>query len=204
MGTETNLWVDRDVMVYGERNPATTGSAVAVEVDNYAPWLVGIDAAHHEIHHGTATWSYWLTASAATGASGAWYITTGSAGGGYLHFRITGIATSADKLTLKFWESASASSGYTASAVPVRRNRNASGTPNVTIYTGSGAIDASTELDRHYLGGGTGVGGAKSGGSSEADEEWVLAPSTTYALNYHNGSSGENIITLRVFAYQRA
>ena len=121
----------------------------------------------------------------------------------YPHIRITGIATSADKVTIKLYETVTSDSGFSESASPIARNRNVTGSAGYVIKTGSGAIvtTSATELDRHYIGGGTGVGGAKSGSTSAQDEEFVLKPETVYALHYHNGSSGDNVINVRIFSY---
>ena len=199
-GGAVDTFIDRDVLCYGERDPNGTASGVALEIDPVGPWLVTIPIEHHQIHEGEA-FSYWFNVSAATTASGAWYISTSS--GVYPHIRITGIATSADKVTIKLYETVTSDSGFSASASPIARNRNVTGSAGYVIKTGSGAIvtTSATELDRHYIGGGTGVGGAKSGSTSAQDEEFVLKPETVYALHYHNGSSGDNVINVRIFSY---
>jgi len=187
-----------DTPIYGVRNPGSTASGVALEVDNVGPWLVEIDVPHHEIHEGEA-FSYYYNSSLA--AASGWLGTFRSASATYTHFRITGISTTGANTTINLYENVAGTSGTSASAaIGVNRNRASATTSSVYSVTLSGTTSGTTLLDKHYVGGGTGTGGAKSGGTNAADEEFILNKATVYGLHYNSGTA-DNIVNVRVFWY---
>ena len=169
-----------------------------IDDDTGALSTMGVE--HYEIHEGEA-FSHFYTASLAANASAMWYFRTGAK---ETHFRITGIATSGPGFWVKLYENTANACGYSASAVVgVSRNRVDVGTSNLYDITASAngyTLSGATKLDQHYVGGGTGVGASKSGGTNAADEEFLLAPNTQYGLMYVS-TSADNVVNVRTFWY---
>ena len=181
-------------MGQGTLGMSTTGSAavIAIDDDTYSVAMIGTE--HHQIHEDTA-FSYSFSNSAATTASGA------------MGF-ITGISSTAGTFFVNLYEANTASGlsgsgGWTQSAYSARRNRNGTATGNIRWMGCSGNLinTSATLLDTHMIAGGTGVGGTKSGGTTGADEEFELKPSTVYALHYINSASFTSIFNIRAFHY---
>ena len=200
-GGAVDSFIDRDVLAYGERNPGGTASAVALEIDTVGPWLVVMDEIHHEIHEGEG-WSHYLNTSAAAASGYLGVFRSSSATN--MHFRLTGIDTSNAGTKIRLVETVTSDSGFSASAaMGVNRYRDSAATSCATLMTCSGAITASSILDQHYVGGGTGVGGTGVGGTSAEAEEFILKKATTYGI-WYNSATADNNINVRMFWYNEA
>lgn len=195
-------------MAQGTLGMNANGCAAVVAIDDDTTALVDIGTAHYYIHE-DAAFGFTYTSSAATTASAGIVFITGTKES---HLRLASAQSSRDKLLVTLLESQSASGitssgGWSSSAYSVNRNRATQTTlSNIKWYeSDSGAIlDASaTTLETYFIGGGSalGAGGVKSGGSSAADEEFVLAPSSLYAVKWRNDSSATNAFSLRFFHY---
>lgn len=192
-------------VIYGTLGMNQNGSAARVSIDWDTKAVATIDTPHYHIHQDEA-FSHFFSASADAGASGNMFFITGA---DESHFRMVGLSTKADQLWFKLYESHSASgistsSGWSASAFSTNRDRRSNAqTANIKWYTPSGVVSnaSSTEIDQHFVGGGTNQGAAKSGGTQSADEEWELKPSTVYLINWVNKSSAANEFNARFFHY---
>lgn len=176
------------------------GYDVPLEGDPATGALTTVDYPHHAIHEGKA-YSGNATFSLATTASA--YVHFLVATGHYPHFRLTGLASDGEKFTFTLYEAPTVATNGTALTL-YNRNRNSTKDPAASLHawTKTSAITVGTTvLDSHYIGGGTGVGGAKSGGTNATDEEWVLKPATKYALKVKNGGANTSVASVRFFAY---
>jgi len=184
---------------YGTLGMNEEGSAADVRIDHDTEGLVVTPDIHNAIHR-DQVFEHTFTASAST--SGAFFIYSGSSDQN--HISIVEISTGGPNVYLRFYEasgtsSGMSSSGFSASAHLKNRNRS-TGTDvsSARAMTASGvfASTSATLLDTHYIGGGTGTGGNKSGGTGPGDEEWVLKANTYYAWKYE--LAVEQVVNVRL------
>lgn len=121
---------------------------------------------------------------------------------GYIHYRNERVATSADKVTLILKESATITGGTTLT--PVNHNRVSSTTSNVVVKSSVTVSTSGTTVSTSFIGGGTGVGGARAGDDLKVSNEWVLKQNTTYTVDIGNGSSSANDICINMFWYEES
>jgi len=160
------------------------------ELDRFTGSKKVIDSDHAYIHDGLF-YTVAQRATLATGATAKFTFLTPAAG--YIHYRPVNIATSADKLTVNFYEGSSGNSGGSA-LTPVNRNRNSNRATGVVFKSGVTVTTNGTKFSEAYIAGATGTGGTRTGAQLSASNEWVLKPSTIYTWEYINGSSGDNVV----------
>ena len=130
-----------------------------------------IETEHSYIHEGIFFESY----NKFTLAAGATrFVTLKAPAGVYLHYRPTNLVTSADKVTIEFFEGATVT---------------ANGTKFAQVY-----IPGATGM------GGTRTGAS----AGLSNSEWVLKPNTVYMIRVTNGSSGSNDIQINFEWYEES
>ena len=119
---------------------------------------------------------------------------------GYVHIRPSAVSTSGDKVTIAFYEGVIMTVGTGMTAY--NHNRNSVIVPTAIVKHTPTVTNTGTLIAQGYIGGGTGVGGSRSGGERGDINEWVLKPNTQYLLRLTNGSSAANIIQANVLWYE--
>lgn len=175
-----------------------SGGEFPLEVDSSTGGMTTLEYPHHAIHEGKA-FSLSRSFSLSNGAAASIKLTP--IAGRYPHMRILGLASDTEKWTVTLFQGGSVSGTNATNLTFVNRNRNSDKTSSVAAVYSTGTLTGSTTLDIHYVGGGTGVGGAKSGAASATDEEFVLKPSQPYYLKVANGGTGAGILNARLFFY---
>lgn len=122
---------------------------------------------------------------------------------GYVHYRPVAVNTSADKLTINFYEGSSGNSGGSA-ITPVNRSRISTIASTVVFKSGVTVTTNGTKLTEAYLPGSTGVGQARSGTQISGSDEWVFKPNTVYTFEFINGSSSTNTVFVDFRWYEEA
>jgi hypothetical protein len=160
-----------------------------------------ISTDHALIHEGILFYAYSKTDIAAGGTLKFTFTTPSVASGKYVHFRPSAIATSGDKLTMTMTEVPTSISGGSA-MVAYNRNRISTITALSTLKTGVTLTESATVVDISFIGGGTGVGGAKSGSETGESDEIILKQATVYSIVLANGSSATNTVFLKLKWYE--
>lgn len=121
---------------------------------------------------------------------------------GYVHYRLAGITTSADKVDTQIFKDA-VYTGGTALEIN-NKNQVSSNTSNVTLVKDPTFSSPGTLLPgfSSYLPGASGVGQSRSGTNGQADSEIVFEQDTTYRFVATNGSDAENIIGINFRWYE--
>lgn len=117
-----------------------------------------------------------------------------------IHYRPVSIVTSADKLTFLFYEAGTFTGGSDLTAT--NRNRRTSTVAESIVKTGVTSTLDGTLLYTGFIGGGTGVGQARSGAEMGEAKEWVLKKNTVYLIKLTNGSASSNEICLGLGWYE--
>lgn len=156
-------------------------------------FLSEISSDHAYIHKGIA-----FTAIINTGSIDAAYdiaFTTPAEGTGkYIHWRPTGITTSADYIQVDLRQGDTFSSG--SAVTPFNRNCNSLNTSLITtMVKGATATPAGT-LKQSFGVGTSGNAASRAGGGAGANEELVLLPGTNYVLTVTPDSATTCIATL--------
>ena len=159
-----------------------------------------IETEHSYIHDGIFFESYnkfTLSASATR------LITLKTPAAKYLHYRPTGLVTSADKVTIEFFEGATVTPATGTAATPSNHNRSSALTSGVTLLDAPTVTANGTKFAQVYIPGATGTGGTRTGQSAgTSGSEWVLKPNTQYMIKVTNGSSGSNDIQVNFQWYE--
>jgi hypothetical protein len=121
----------------------------------------------------------------------------------YIHFRPSFIAASGDKLTMTMTEVPTSISGGTA-ITAYNRNRVCTILPTVTIKQGVTLTESAIVVDATYLGGGTGVGQARSGAEGGEANEIVMKLNTIYSITLLNESAAANVAFLKMLWYEES
>ena len=161
-----------------------------------------IETEHAYIHEGIFFESYnkFTLAAGATRA-----VTIKAPVGKYLHYRPANLVTSADKVTIEFYEGATVTEGTGTAATPSNHNRNSTLTSGVTLLDAPTVTANGTKLAQVYIPGATGMGGTRTGASAGlSNSEWVLKPNTVYMFRVTNGSSGSNDIQINFEWYEES
>ena len=159
-----------------------------------------IETEHSYIHEGIFFESYnkFTLAAAATRL-----VTMKTPAAKYLHYRPTNLTTSADKITVEFFEGATVTAATGTAAIPSNHNRNSALASGVTLLDAPTVTANGTKFAQVYIPGATGTGGTRSGASAGvSNSEWVLKPNTTYMIKVTNGSSGANDIQVNFQWYE--
>ena len=161
-----------------------------------------IETEHSYIHEGIFFESY----NKFTLAAGAKRVVTIKAPvGKYLHYRPTNLVTSADKVTIEFYEGATVTAETGTAVTPSNHNRNSALTSGVTLLDAPTVTADGTKFAQVYIPGATGVGGSRTGASAGvSNSEWVLKPNTVYMIKVTNGSSGSNDIQINFQWYEES
>ena len=159
-----------------------------------------IETEHAYIHEGIFYESY----NKFTLAAGAKRVVTiKPAAGTYLHYRPTNLVTSADKVTIEFYEGATVTAATGTAATPSNHNRNSALASAVTLLDAPTVTANGTKFAQVYIPGATGTGGTRTGASAGvSNSEWVLKPNTVYMVKVTNGSSGSNDIQINFQWYE--
>lgn len=134
-----------------------------------------------------------VTQSMASGATFDIAIATGSKPMTYMPSTVT---TTADSVTIGLYEGSVASGGTTLASY--NHNRISSVTSETTLKTAPTVTSLGSLFSQSYIGGSTGVGQTKVGGSSSGSYKYVLKPNTQYILRFTNGSSATNVIHVKL------
>ena len=156
-----------------------------------------ISSDHAYVHKGLA-----LTAVVSAGSiSSAYNIsfkTPATWAGKYIHWRPSGIQTSANYCGVIMTEGESFTGG--TAVVPINRNRNSSITTKMQSFAkGTTCTPAGTVVSQFGIGT-AGVPSTTAGGGTGADQELLLKPDTTY--NIALSPAGATIVTLELFWYE--
>lgn len=111
------------------------------------------------------------------------------------------VSCSADKLTIALREGATINVDGSA-ITAFNHNRNSSKTASSVLKNAPTVTVAGTQIAQAYIGGGTGVGGSRSGSDTKADNEWVLKQNTVYTITFTNDSSGDNVVNVNNVWYE--
>ena len=161
-----------------------------------------IETEHSYIHEGIFFESF----NKFTLAGGATRVVTiKPATGTYLHYRPTNLATSADKVTIEFYEGATVTAATGTAVTPSNHNRNSALTSKVTLLDAPTVTANGTKFAQVYMPGATGTGTTRTGQSAgTSGSEWVLKPDTVYMIKVTNGSSGSNDIQVNFQWYEES
>lgn len=128
------------------------------------------------------------------GAGEAYNISLKTPSNKYIHYRNEKLSCSADKLTISLQELPTVVGGTTVTAI--NHSRVSTNTSAMVIKTGVTVSTAGTTISIGYIGGGTGVGGSRSGGETSQENEYVLKTNSTYAVTLLNNSSTTNTVVV--------
>ena len=161
-----------------------------------------IETEHAYIHEGIFFESY----NKFTLAAGATrFVTLKAPAGVYLHYRPTNLVTSADKVTIEFYEGATVTANTGTAVTPSNHNRNSALTSVVTLLDAPTVTANGIKFAQVYIPGATGIGGTRTGANAGvSNSEWVLKPDTQYAIKVTNGSSGSNDIQINFQWYEES
>ena len=161
-----------------------------------------IETEHAYIHEGIFFESY----NKFTLAAGATKVVTiKPAAGTYLHYRPTNLVTSADKVTIEFYEGATVTAATGTAVTPSNHNRNSTLASKVTLLDAPTVTVNGTKFAQVYMPGATGTGSTRTGQSAgTSGSEWVFKPNTVYMVKVTNGSSGSNDIQINFQWYEES
>jgi len=142
-----------------------------------------IDWVHHEIHEG-CHFTVSRTATMDTVTTNTVTITTPASAVGYIHMVAQIELTAAGSWT--FNESPQATDGSAITAI--NNDRNSTTTSGSTIKAGAVVwTSAGTVIETHYVGANNPA--SKLGGGADTREEYILKPSTMYAVRVLNNAA---------------
>lgn len=171
------------------------------QVDRFTGFAATVSSDHSYIHDGIG-----FTYSGTTGsvsAAGTYTVSfvTPAADVGYIHWRPTGLSSTANTLQMRLAEGSTVTGG--TPATPRNRNRNSKKTSNVSVSYGVTLSAEGTILEYAQVGAGSNAANATGGGSDGSNLEWVLKPSTTYSLRFENvGSTTATVGYFNLFWYE--
>lgn len=160
-----------------------------------------ISTDHAYIHDGKSFRYPHLLSITAGGTNKITFLTPTVLSGKVVHFRPADLSTSGDKVTVNMYETSTGNTGGNA-RVPLNSNRNSALASGSTLLDGVTVTGNGTLIDIKYIGGGTGVGQARSGAGSQESEEIVLKPATLYTIEVINNSSATNIVLIGLRWYE--
>jgi hypothetical protein len=167
--------------------------------DEFTGAVKAMTADHSYIHDGLLFETFHKASVASSGVMNVSILTPAA---GYIHLRPSAVSTSGDLVTIAFYEGTTMTVGTGLTAY--NHNRNSTKAPTVVVKHTPTITADGTLLGQSFIGGGTGVGGSRSGGERGEVNEWVLKPSTQYLLRITNGSSAANVIQANVLWYEES
>lgn len=168
--------------------------------DKFTGYPVGINGDHAYIHKGLAFSLSGTTGSLAAAATYSISFTT-PASGKYVHWRPSGISSTANTLQVRVAEASIMTGG--SAAVPFNRNRNSKNTSIATISIGATLSTEGSIFFYGQVGAGTNAANASGGGNNGSAEEWVLKPATTYSIRFENiGATTATVGYYNLFWYE--
>jgi len=166
-------------------------------IDYFTNNLTTISTDHSYIHQGIA-----FTSVIQTGSISAAYdicFTTPDLNSNiYIHYRPIGLYTSANFVLFELREADTFSSG--SAVTPINRNRNSLNVSKITTMVKDATCTPAGTLLQSGGIGTSGVPTSRGGGSSAADQEIVLKPSTNYTLTLT--PSGATTCVVELFWYE--
>ena len=123
----------------------------------------------------------------------------------YIHYRKEKVVSSADKVTIEFFENAvlDAVPGGTL-FTPVNHNRINGNASTVEVRDAPTVTTEGTKIFQSFIGGGTGQGQARTGDDLGQKSEIVLKRNAIYLIKIINSSSTDNIIQCNPTWYEEA
>lgn len=183
----------------------TFGEDVLNHLSNFAEDVTSavrtIDTDHAYIHGGimfSATDYRSLTAGATSFIT---VLTPGTASGTYIHWRPAAIVSSADKVLVTLYEGSSTPTA-SGTVTPYNRDRTTTLTALLTVASSASITTIGTAIDRAYIGGGEGVGGARSGADTDEKHEIIFAQNQRYTMGVANNSTAANTVFLKLMWYE--
>ena len=172
------------------------------QTDKFTGFQCVAQSDHAYIHQGIGFGLSGTTGSLAAAATHSISFITPN-NGKYIHWRPTGLSSTANTLQMRLAEESVMSSGN--AATPKNHNRNSHTVSSVTIATAATLTTEGTILQYAQVGGGTNAGNASGGGSDGSAEEWVLKPNTTYSIRFENvGASTATVGYYNLFWYEES
>ena len=190
-GTSTMPWKGRDNAGYVD---------IKEPIERVTEALKQIDTDHAYIHEGLFYEAFLQFTLATTDTK---YISLETPDTLYIHYRNEKVVSSADKVTVELFEDAvlNATPGGTA-LTPYNHNRLTTHTSGMTVIDAPTVDTEGTKIAQSFIGGGTGVGGARQGDDTSQANEWVLKRDTTYLIKITNDSTVDNTIQVNPVWYE--
>lgn len=160
----------------------------------------GIDNDHAYIHAGGLFTAITKNTLATTAVRYISIVTP--ANGKYVHYRNERIQTSADNVTVEFFEDATVTAGTGTAKTPINHRRIAPHAATVLVRDGVTVTAEGNLIAQTFIGGGVGTGQARSGEETSDKNEIILKQGATYIVKITNGSSGSNIIQCNPIWYE--
>ena len=170
-------------------------------IDRFVKGYIVVQSDHSYIHDGIG-----FTAISALGSiSSATYIgfeTPTVASGKFIHWRPTGLTSSANYVQVTLYEGDTYTGG--TSVAPINRNRNLSTNhvSDMQEYKYGVTSSPSGTIIENFGVGSTGSPNARSGGAGSSNEELVLKPNTKYVMKLD--PAGATTVTVKDFWYEEA
>lgn len=168
-------------------------------MDKIGNSLISISHDHHKIHEADKFYAHVKETLATLTTK---RITFKTPADTYIHYQRSGVSTSADKVSINFYEGGVVDQEGTEISIS-NRDLNSEKVSGVELRIDDTYTNVGTKLDAFcsYLPGSEGVGQTKVGGSSSGGEEIILKPDTVYVYEIVNGSASDNTITINFSWY---
>lgn len=174
-----------------------TGYSVTPNTDIFTGFDTQISGDHAYIHQGKA---YSAFGSASIAAAGVYSLTLTTPAAGFIHLRPSMFSSSASFVKISIIEAPVFSAG--SAGTSINRNRNVATASTVAYKYAATYTSGGTVIDMTTVGTG-GNPTARSGGSTGAEAELVLIPSTTYLIYIDNPTGGAtSTVTWNLFWYE--
>lgn len=167
---------------------AVRGSDTIIDLESGAQ--TEVDYYHHQIHAGNYFRVFDDPQTILSAGVLNYMFETGAAD---IHIQPFTIVSSADKVTIEFFESPTTTANGTA-LTPHNHNREYDGVTGFSFYRSPTVTADGTRFSMGYIPGATGTGGTRSGAAYSGSQEWVLKKNTKYLMKITNGSSGSNVV----------
>ena len=171
--------------------------------DRVTAAVKAIDTDHAYIHEGIMFSTYELQTISAGGTSKIAFVTPDSGRGTYIHWRPSLVSTSGDKVTITLYEDTSTATGGAAMTL-TNRDRLVTRSAFATAKSGVTITSQGTAIDATYVGGGTGVGGNRSGAETGEKNEIVMKQGANYSVNTYNGSTAAGTVFIKLLWYEES
>lgn len=160
-----------------------------------------IEYEHENIHNGVFYEFYSKFQLAAN--NGTKIISMKTPATGYVHLSPPTYFSSADKLTIEYFEGATQTAETGTAITAVNHNRVSTNTPKATLLDAPTVTNNGTKFAQVYIPGSTGVGGTRYGESvGGTKNEWVLKQNTVYLIKFSNASTSANDVQINAQWYE--